>query len=67
MELPLDAQGSGRRLDVDKHVEQLCCCRRPSHPRAVHPSAPDAAPSRYPHVHGGRAVFRTARFTTAGR
>jgi hypothetical protein len=22
MELPLDAQGSGRRLDVDEHVEQ---------------------------------------------
>jgi hypothetical protein len=22
MELPLDAQGNGRRLDVDKHIEQ---------------------------------------------
>jgi hypothetical protein len=24
MELPLDAQGSGRRLDVDERVEQYC-------------------------------------------
>jgi hypothetical protein len=24
MELPLDAQGSGRRLDVDERVEQCC-------------------------------------------
>jgi hypothetical protein len=24
MKLPLDAQGSGRRLDVDKLVEQCC-------------------------------------------
>jgi hypothetical protein len=24
MELPLDAQGSGRRLDVDEQVEQCC-------------------------------------------
>jgi hypothetical protein len=38
-----------------------------SRPRAVRPSAPDAAPLRYPHVQGGSVVFRTARFATAAR
>jgi hypothetical protein len=45
----------------------LCSRRRPSRPRVVRPSAPDAAPPRYPHVLGGSAVFRTARFTTTAR
>jgi hypothetical protein len=31
----------------------------------VHPSAPDAGSPRYPHVQGGRDVYRTARFVTA--
>jgi hypothetical protein len=65
MELPLDAQSSGRRLDVDERVEQ---CRAVvgvlSRPRTVRPSAPDAAPPRYPHVQGGSAAYRTARFAT---
>jgi hypothetical protein len=65
MELPLDAQSSGRRLDVDERVEQSCSRRRPSRPRTVRPSAPDAAPPRYPHVQGGSAAYRTARFATA--
>jgi hypothetical protein len=52
MELPLDAQGSRRRLDVDESVKQR---------RA------DAAPLRYPHVQGESAVYRTARFATAAR
>jgi hypothetical protein len=43
MELPLDAQGSGSRLDIDEHVEQ---CRAVadvlSRPRAVRHSALDA-------------------------
>jgi hypothetical protein len=42
-----------------------CSRRRPSHPRTVRPSAPDAAPPRYPHVQGGSAAYRTARFATA--
>jgi hypothetical protein len=41
--------------------------RRPSRPRAVRLSAPDAAPLRYPHVQGGSAAFRTARFATVAR
>jgi hypothetical protein len=40
----------------------LCSRRRPSRPRVVRPIAPDAAPPRYPHVQGGSAAFRTARF-----
>jgi hypothetical protein len=39
-----------------------CSHRRPSRPRVVCPSAPDAAPPRYPHVQGGSAAYRTARF-----
>ena len=64
MELPLDAQSSGRRLDVDERVEQ---CRAVADvlPRTVRPSAPDVAPPRYPHVQGGSAAYRTARFATA--
>jgi hypothetical protein len=42
-----------------------CSRRRPSRPRTVRPSAPDAAPLRYPHVQGGNAAYRTARFATA--
>jgi hypothetical protein len=42
-----------------------CSRRRPSSPRAVRPSAPDVAPPRYPHVQGGSAAYRTARFATA--
>jgi hypothetical protein len=42
-----------------------CSRRRPSRPRTVRPSAPDAAPPRYPHVQGGNAAYRTARFATA--
>jgi hypothetical protein len=65
MVLPLDAQSSGRRLDVDERVEQ---CRAVAgvlqRPRTVRPSAPDAAPPRYPHVQGGSAAYRTARFAT---
>jgi hypothetical protein len=34
-------------------------------PRVVHPSAPDAAPPRYPHVQGGSTTYRTARFAMA--
>jgi hypothetical protein len=30
----------------------------------VHPSAPNAAPLRYPHVQGESAAYRTARFET---
>jgi hypothetical protein len=41
-----------------------CSRRRPSRPRTVRPSAPDAAPPRYPHVQGGSAAYRTARFAT---
>jgi hypothetical protein len=33
----------------------------------VRPSAPNAAPPRYPHVQGGSATFQTARFVTAAR
>jgi hypothetical protein len=44
-----------------------CSRRRPSRPRAVHPSALDATPPRYPHVQGGSIMFRTARFTTVAR
>ena len=32
------------------HRAVLCSRRHPSCPRVVHPSAPDAAPSRYPRV-----------------
>jgi hypothetical protein len=39
-----------------------CSRRRPSRPRTVRPSAPDVAPPRYPHVQGGSAAYRTARF-----
>jgi hypothetical protein len=42
-----------------------CSRRCPSRPRTVRPSALDAAPPRYPHVQGGSAAYRTARFTTA--
>jgi hypothetical protein len=42
-----------------------CSRRRPSRPRTVRPSAPDAAPPRYPHVQGGSTAYRTARFATA--
>ena len=42
-----------------------CSRRRPSRPRTVRPSAPDVAPPRYPHVQGGSAAYRTARFATA--
>jgi hypothetical protein len=42
-----------------------CSRRRPSRPRTVRPSAPDAAPPRYPHVQGGSAAYQTARFATA--
>jgi hypothetical protein len=42
-----------------------CSRRRPSRPCTVRPSAPDAAPSRYPHVQGGSAAYRTAMFATA--
>jgi hypothetical protein len=42
-----------------------CSRRRPSRPRTVRPSAPDTAPPRYPHVQGGSAAYRTARFATA--
>jgi hypothetical protein len=42
-----------------------CSRRRPSRPRTIRPSAPDAAPPRYPHVQGGSAAYRTARFATA--
>ena len=42
-----------------------CSRRRPSRPRTVRPSTLDAAPSRYPHVQGGSAAYRTARFATA--
>jgi hypothetical protein len=45
----------------------LCSRRRPSRPRAVRPSAPDAAPPRYPHVQGGSAMFRTARLVMTDR
>jgi hypothetical protein len=41
----------------------VSCSRR--RPRVVRPSAPDAAPPRYPHVQGGSAAYRTARFATA--
>jgi hypothetical protein len=41
-----------------------CSRRRPSRPHTVRPSAPDAAPPRYPHVQGGSAAYRTARFAT---
>jgi hypothetical protein len=44
-----------------------CSCQRPSRPRAVHPIAPDAVPPRYPHVQGGSAAYRTARFVTTAR
>jgi hypothetical protein len=40
----------------------VSCSRR--RPRVVHPSAPDAAPPRYPHVQGGSAAYRTARLAT---
>jgi hypothetical protein len=44
----------------------VSCSRRcPSRPRTVRPSAPDAAPPRYPHVQGGSAAYRTARFAMA--
>jgi hypothetical protein len=43
----------------------LCNRRRPSRPRTIRPSAPDAAPPWYPHVQGGSAAYRTARFATA--
>jgi hypothetical protein len=42
-----------------------CSRRRPSRPRTVRQSAPDVAPPRYPHVQGGSAAYRTARFATA--
>jgi hypothetical protein len=42
-----------------------CSRRHPSRPRVVRPSAPDAALPRYPHVQGGSAAYRTARFATA--
>jgi hypothetical protein len=42
-----------------------CSHRRPSRPRTVRPSAPDAAPLRYPHVQGGSVAYRTARFAMA--
>jgi hypothetical protein len=45
----------------------LCSRRRPSHPRVVRPSATDAAPTRYPHVHGGSTAFRSASFAMAAR
>jgi hypothetical protein len=45
----------------------MCSRRQPSRPRAVRPSAPDAASPRYPHVHGGSATFQTARFVTVAR
>jgi hypothetical protein len=41
----------------------VSCSRQ--RPRVVRPSAPDAAPPRYPHVQGGSAAYRTARFATA--
>jgi hypothetical protein len=41
----------------------MSCNRRcPPHPRAVRPSATDAAPPWYPHVHEGSVTYRTARF-----
>jgi hypothetical protein len=45
--------------------EVPCSHRRISRPRLVRPSALDAAPPRYPHVQGGSAAYRTARFATA--
>jgi hypothetical protein len=42
-----------------------CSRRCPSRPRTFRPSAPDVAPPRYPHVQGGSAAYRTARFATA--
>jgi hypothetical protein len=45
----------------------LCSRRRPSHPHTVRSSAPDATLPRYPHVQGGSAMFRTARFATVAR
>jgi hypothetical protein len=42
-----------------------CSRQRPSRPRTVRPSAPDAAHLRYPHVQGGSVAYRTARFATA--
>jgi hypothetical protein len=42
-----------------------CSRRRPSRPRTVRPSAPYAAPPRYPHIQGGSAAYQTTRFATA--
>jgi hypothetical protein len=42
-----------------------CSRQRPSRPRTVLPSALDAAPPRYPHIQGGSAAYRTARFAMA--
>jgi hypothetical protein len=46
------------------HQAVSCSCRHPSRPRAVHPSAPHEESLRYPHVQGGSAAYRTARFAT---
>ena len=44
-----------------------CSRRRPSRPRTVRPSAPDATPLRYPHVQGGSTAIRNVRFATVAR
>jgi hypothetical protein len=43
----------------------LCSRRHPSRLRVVRPSAPVATPLRYPHIQGGSASYRSARFTMA--
>jgi hypothetical protein len=45
----------------------LCHRRRPSRPLAIRPSAPNAAPLRYPHVQRVSATFRTARFAISAK
>jgi hypothetical protein len=66
MRLPLDAQGSGSRLDVDEYVEQ---CRAIVDVLRVLARfvlvLQMQSPSRYLHVHGGSDAYRTVRFATA--
>ena len=68
MELPLDVQSSGRRLDVDERVEQ---CRAVVGVLRVLARfvlvLQMQSPSRYLHVHGGSDAYRTARFVMAAK
>jgi hypothetical protein len=64
MELPLDAQGSGRRLDVDERVEQCCAVASVLHVLAWFVLVLQMQHLRGIHTLDGKPAHRTVRCTS---